>query len=559
MVSVIKSRLTILSAVFLLIVFCVFLWGKQLHAQPPLRFEHINQNNGLSQGTINAIYQDKEGLMWFATKDGLNRWDGKKMLVYRHVFSKKESLPNNHILCMTEDKKGRLWLGSMGGGLFFQDVEKSGFYTLQSISGMSDSLVDWGKTVYCLAYNSSNDVLYAGTEKGIGIINLKSNRFDFLKLESDFVPDSDYGSIQSLLADKNTLWIGTEKGGLLQYQLTSGKTIPYPILYKRLFLNEKENPAAITDIKKDVNGTIWIASFGDFIMKADTLCHCMSKANVQVEKNVPQGIYFLRSITLVGDTAIWVTSDYGLLVIEPQKHKTTHIEHDPSNTNSLMSNSLKTVYHDRFGGVWIGENGFGINYFFPQNKPFQNILPNANNSSGLTFRSVRAIYKDSDGSLFVGGYGNLNKFDSNGRRLWEMIGTNIVYVLHPDPIDSKILWVGHEGGHLRKIRKSDGATLSIYPEHNFSTENNFFGWNIYAILDYSSTELFLGTEYGINIINKTTGQTQFIRHDKSDINSLPEGYIKVLYRDKTERIWVGTMGGGLAYLIDNQFHFQQQW
>src|ERR1700712_2431264 len=83
----------------------------------PLRFESFTINNGLSQGFVSGITQDKKGLMWFATGDGLNKYDGYTFTVYHHDANDTTSLGSDDVTSVFEDSKGRLWIGTRHDGL----------------------------------------------------------------------------------------------------------------------------------------------------------------------------------------------------------------------------------------------------------------------------------------------------------------------------------------------------------------------------------------------------------------------------------------------------------
>src|SRR6187402_2335901 len=85
--------------------------------QPQINFTAINSNDGLSSNTVNKIIKDKFGLMWFATDDGLNKFDGTKFTIYRNKPNDTTSLQSNEILSLYEDQAGILWIGTSGGTL----------------------------------------------------------------------------------------------------------------------------------------------------------------------------------------------------------------------------------------------------------------------------------------------------------------------------------------------------------------------------------------------------------------------------------------------------------
>ena len=80
-----------------------------------LHFRHRSIKDGLSQGMVNWIMQDRYGFMWFATKDGLNRYDGYTFTVYRHDPTDSSTVRNSYTNVLLEDSKGRLWVGTSSG------------------------------------------------------------------------------------------------------------------------------------------------------------------------------------------------------------------------------------------------------------------------------------------------------------------------------------------------------------------------------------------------------------------------------------------------------------
>ncbi|MDE5889632.1 MAG: hypothetical protein K2H10_01310 [Bacteroidales bacterium] len=103
----------------------IFLIGLCARAQA-LYFEHIDIKDGLSQNTVNEILQDSRGFMWFGTKDGLNRYDGKHFKIFRNIPYDTSGLRNSQIRCLVEDMSGRIWVGT-NSGLYVYDVEKGRF------------------------------------------------------------------------------------------------------------------------------------------------------------------------------------------------------------------------------------------------------------------------------------------------------------------------------------------------------------------------------------------------------------------------------------------------
>ena len=101
-------------------IFCICI-AMALHAQEYMdkyenfKFQHFTSSKGLSQRSVMAILQDKKGYVWFGTRDGLNKFDGNKFVIYRHQSGDKNSLSNNYIQTIYQDSKGSLWIGTQDG------------------------------------------------------------------------------------------------------------------------------------------------------------------------------------------------------------------------------------------------------------------------------------------------------------------------------------------------------------------------------------------------------------------------------------------------------------
>lgn len=120
------------------LIFLICLIGYQIgcHAQMAdehYYFKNLSVQNGLSQNTVNAILQDKQGFMWFGTKDGLNRYDGLSFRKFKHDDRTRRSIGNNFITALYEDSKGDIWVGT-DVGLYIYNPEKDSFRHFAELS-----------------------------------------------------------------------------------------------------------------------------------------------------------------------------------------------------------------------------------------------------------------------------------------------------------------------------------------------------------------------------------------------------------------------------------------
>ncbi len=129
-----------------LIIIGVLLGAGVVRAQgPKLRFTHLSGEQGLSNSTIEAIYQDSRGFIWIGTRDGLNRYDGHEMVVYRNDPRDSGSISDGYVRCIFEDRDQQLWIGTVNG-LNRLDRPKDRFTRWKHRDGDTGSLSNSGIT-----------------------------------------------------------------------------------------------------------------------------------------------------------------------------------------------------------------------------------------------------------------------------------------------------------------------------------------------------------------------------------------------------------------------------
>ena len=98
-----------------------------------IRFTHLGIENGLSQNIVYAITQDKQGNMWFATQNGLNKYDGYDFTVYHHNDDDPHSLADDIVRACLTDRQGRVWAGT-DSGLSLYDSASDRFETYSAVT-----------------------------------------------------------------------------------------------------------------------------------------------------------------------------------------------------------------------------------------------------------------------------------------------------------------------------------------------------------------------------------------------------------------------------------------
>ena len=181
---------------------------------PTLRFEHLGQDQGLSESTVETIVEDHKGFMWFGTYDGLNRYDGNTFTIYRNNPQDPRSLSGNRIERnnLLEDREGTLWIGTNNGlNRYDRDTD-----TFQGYKRDEQDPSSLSSNVVYAVYEDRDGDLWVGTSNGL-------NRFD--RVTESFVrylPDGQEPArgrsaplVFAIVEDgQGYLWIGTQGGGL---------------------------------------------------------------------------------------------------------------------------------------------------------------------------------------------------------------------------------------------------------------------------------------------------------------------------------------------------------
>ena len=201
-------------------IFLTLLVSSLAFAQQNIRFRHLSIEQGLSQSSGSAIAQDDQGFMWFGTEDGVNRYNGYEMKIFRPERGKPTTLSNNWIYCILQDRQGKIWFGT-DNGLNCFDRETEQFRRFMAQANNPDSLI--GNRVYALMEDREG-ILWIGTDRGINCLSKDRTRMIRI-LNNEAGKDAAAGNfIRSIIQDKNgTIWIGTFGGGIRCLDSGSGK------------------------------------------------------------------------------------------------------------------------------------------------------------------------------------------------------------------------------------------------------------------------------------------------------------------------------------------------
>ena len=521
--------------VFILITFPVLITVSSEYQQI---FYSLTNEDGLSQGSISCICQDNMGFIWIGTNDGLNRYDGYNVKIYRNIPDDITSLSSNSIKSIFVDDNGYIWIGTVGGGLNKYDPVSNKF-TRYYFQTPSNEL--YGNIINTIT-EDANGVLWIGTNNdGLIKLNPETGEYKRFTHNPDDVESISVNSISVAYVDINgNIWVGT----------TEGLNLFIPETQKfKIYKHNPKDTLSISDnnisaIIGGDDGKLWIGTVGNYI----NLFNPEKEIFIKCEENIPQYIF---SLEFTGQDSLWISTGFSGLFLYNISNKT--IQHYQSGTNKgmLSYNTILSLFKDRDGDLWIGTSGKGVNIYSPNKKKIITYEMGTSLSSGLSFSSVRAVYEDDSNILWVAGYrsgwkyGGFDRIDLKTNNISMLNPEGEVYCIFPDKKNENILWLGTEGQGIIRLNTKSLNFRNYFNKPPF-TSDSIIGSAIYFIKNDKAGNIYIGTNLGLNVISIDNRKCKFYKHNPNNSFSLIDGYIKAIFVDSDSIVWIGSDIGGLA-------------
>ena len=560
---------------FFIIVF-LGMSGLTASASPgdPFSLQQYDNRNGLSNSSINHIFRDAGNILWIATWDGLNMYDGSSFHVFN--YSKEndfKSIGSNVIQYIAEDKSGNIWITTIEGISRFE--KNSGkfynyFYNQHQRGKVSEQ-------EYALAIDKSGTVYCFDQKSGLSYYDTATDSFHVCRLSSP-------SKISKITFDEaGRLWLLSENGELnswsgsksrFKHELTfrAGKKIVnlFHVNHHIFFTTEDDRLFTIdnaTNAQKLIMQTKQGISTMIFYKEHYLLAwsakgygvydnNFQSSAFLKTANQSMQGIR-VTSWELGSEDILWYGTDgNGIIKISP---KTKSFGTVATSDNGLPYNRSVRAFCEENGNLWVGTKGSGIikiSDFWSQSSP-----PGLNRQyfsapSELDNNAVYTLKKGNNELIYIGTDGKgiciydlknkqFNKWEQvKGHNHWPEFGS--VYTILQDEDSS--LWLGTSGYglvHLKINRdKQGGLVLAFLERFTFNNSNTGPANDIiYAIANGSSGQLWIGCRYGgLSLLDKKTKKFKTFKAFTYE-GSLSNNDVLSVYKDSRNRIWIGTSYG----------------
>ncbi len=511
-------------------------------------FDRLTIEQGLSQSTVRAILQDRDGFMWFGTMDGLNRYDGYEFVVFRHdPRHPTTTLTDNDVRSLYEDNLGGIWVATGGGGLSRYHKSTGEFEQFHNDPNDPDALSAGEVT---LMFEDSRGSFWVGTEQGLNRYNAGAKTFTrFRYLDRDGASESNNG-INCILEDHaGSVWFGTN-AGLKKYDLEKGTFRSYDVSgASGLRLGDQK----ITALSGIDSGRIWVGTESGLYLlnlRAGAIRR-YTETETGFSRISGNRITFLATD---GNGGIWVGSNRGLDQYDPRMdgfiRHTNPADPDAGGAQSHFTNILR----DARGTIWLLSADKTLYSFDRRTGEFASYRSGVSLHHRLTYNRVNCLYEDRSGTIWFGtAGGGLSKL-SRGKVKFGMLGNRAAEVnelqnysvtaLAQGP-DGRI-WIGTAEDGLARYDTASGR-LAWYRAGQ-AGPGGLSDNRVTALNADARGTIWIGTEEGgLHALETSTGRMR--RHRYPFDGTVPDGKrrINTLYRDRKGGLWIGTCVGVSRY------------
>lgn len=473
-------------------------------------FRQISLEQGLSQSRVQCIYRDHQGVIWIGTKWGLNSYDQSELKSYFHDREQPNSLPDNFIRFITEDRLGDLYVSTNKGIAIYNKAENQ-FQPLKYN----------GKPFNAWSYLQIGDNFLFGGEETLYQYNLRD------KSITTIFPDIDGDKLKCINRifqwSPDVLITSSKKDGLWMYDLIKKK------MYRCPFVKERE----INTIFVDSQNRLWVSFYGKGIA-------CYSKEGKRLFSLSTKNSGLNNDIIfdfLEKDNQLWIATDGGgINILDFQTMKFSYLKHISDDEQSLPNNSIYRLYKDQMDNIWIGSIHGGL---FAIKKVFIKTYKDIplNNPNGISERTVVSIFEDKDTLLWIGtDGGGINSFDQKTNTFHHYpttYGEKVTSIT--DFSENELLLSCFNKGIFTFNKRT--AQMQPFPIINDSISKREFSSgdlvNLYATKD---NIYILGAK--VYIYNKHTRQTSILYAPQIDIQR--QIAMQAIYSDDTHLYLMGT-------------------
>ncbi len=447
------KKLLITLLLILSVLLTIFMVPTSYAAIKNLSLDHLSVDDGLSQGSIHAIIQDKTGFIWLATENGVNIYDGNKV---RQLPGPNNSFEDVAIYTLLEDKNGLIWLNVDGRKLYSYNP-KTNIYRHIPIKSSSNSN-------YYIAdlLNSNDNKIWLLTSKTLGFYNQVTNEYQqVIDLATELAGDL---ALFKMSLHDGVMYIGS-KIGIFAYNIEKNHWKKLPQIPADITAQSNtEELNKIYTVHADINQTLYLGSNdGFFAINVTDI-----KAYITGESSLPNYQRLIENMaawqTLSDGNTLYIAADKGLYSINTVDNSSEFLFGFSDYFDNISDDNIPTLIKDNQGVFWLGSRAMGAYQWNPRRELVKNYGYKKNNAASLSYNEV-----------------------------WHTL---------PDDLNDDFLWVATSNGlNLIDLAKQRVTRYLV----NNDSKSIYTKSHIYSLLALTAEQLLISTAKGVYLFDKKQG------------------------------------------------------
>lgn len=484
-------------------------------AAKPYGVTHVDNTSGLSSSNVKSICQDKYGLIWIGTKNGLNRFDGVSMYPYT-VRDNEAGRGNNNVSAIFNDASGILWIGTDRGVFRFDPVTEK-FTVVDAKSKDNVSPDDWVDRI--------------GADKDGNVWALIPNqgvfRFD-RDMNTDFYSVTDHGGDKNrlpsslLITDKGDVLVGTIQNGLYIFDKTSNRFLRVGAGNPGF---EILNTSAVISLVDDGRGAI-------FILQQNGLVHTLSLNDeilVPVSLPLPGDVY-VRTAAMV-DNELWIGTAQGLYVYDLTTKAVEYLDDSRPGSNRLPDNIIMAITSDSEKNMWVGTMYGGVAHLRRHGLVFENFTKTTS-PAGFGSPRVRGLAADAGGRIWIGS-------EEDGISIFDPESRTVTHPVCSNDRQRVCLFISNDGGNMVAGFHRGGADIFSGNRAAANFGSDFRNpSSVYSMLKDSKGNVWVAVDYGVFV--KKAGSDTY-----TPVKRMEMTWVNKILEDSKGKIWFASIGEGV--------------
>lgn len=536
--------------------YSLFVWlyvgiGNHAIGQTDLKFGSLTKEDGLSHSTVNSITQDTFGFIWIGTMDGLNRYDGRLVEVFKNDKSDATSLANNTVWKIFVSSKNQIWIGTSEGICFYD-------YSVGHFQRVSLSHSDGTPNPVRRIIEDANGAIWIISTLD-GLVKLeekKDGSYEVKKFKGDFqeriLSQNGHSDLSRDPLNKDILWF-LVSDGLLTIDINTFEIENFENLLK----DYKIDDLFFHSITVDHKGVLWLLCTSNGIIQLDI--ERKKKKHFIHSPGDPKSIgnNDLSKILEDRNHNLWISSlGSGLnLMRDGNKEEFETYRSKPFEAKSLLSDNVVDIFEDESGIIWLGTHGAGVQYIIQKSNPFFLYTSDREDKLSIPSNNITAVYEDRKGYTWIG-----TRNDGFTKAMLDSSKTKIESIVIYDGKNPKSRHIKNnaavsffESDSLGLIIGMRLGGVQVYDYENDSFRSYFYkpgdmdevkDYHVNVIKKTSEGDLFLGTFNGVYFWDQSSRQLIDFTDQHPDLEVVSSSYITLLKNTDSE-LWIGTGSEGV--------------